>query len=113
MTSKKIKQIEEQIKYMSQWIDEHDMPLGNSNLLENMNFLVDNVRHYRRYIEEIREENERHRNTLGLTGRFLEENDLMSKWDDFFKNETEQEEHDPNAAEREKLEAMATEEGSI
>ena len=38
MTAKKVKQIEDKLRAIQQWIDYHEEPAGIPNILENMNF---------------------------------------------------------------------------
>ena len=84
MTAKKTKQFDDRLKNVEQWIDHHEMPLSHQNISENLNFLVDTIREYKSYMDNMREEIERHRNTLNSVGQFMDEKEIMDDWKEYF-----------------------------
>ena len=90
MTAKKVKQLEDKIRAIEQWIDYHEEPAGIPNILENMNFLLEAVRKDKDQFQVMREQQASERNTMNLLGKFLEKKELMKDWEEFFKAEQEQ-----------------------
>jgi len=84
MIAKKIKQFDYRLKNIEQWIDHHEMPLSHQNISENLNFLVDTIREYKTFMEQMREEIERHRNTLNSVGQFMDDKEILDDWKEYF-----------------------------
>jgi hypothetical protein len=90
MTAKKVKQLEEKLQAIQQWIDYHEEPAGIPNILENMNFLLEAVRKDKEQFQMMREQQGAERNTMNLLGQFLEKKELMDEWEEFFKTQQDE-----------------------
>ena len=87
MTAKKIKQFDDRLKNVEQWIDHHEMPLSHQNISENLNFLIDTIRESKTFTNQMREEIERTRNTLNSVGQFMDEKKMLEDWKEYFEKQ--------------------------
>ena len=109
---REVKKIKDRLLMIEDWIEKHEEPAGIPNILENMNFLLEAIRKDKDQFQAMREQQAGERNTMNLLGKFLEENKLMEKWDEFFKAEQDsagKAAEEMNNKELEKLEKMKKE----
>ena len=117
MTAREVKKIKDRLLIIEDWIQDREEPSSLPGILENMNFLLDAIRKDKDQFEKMREQQAGERNTMNLVGKFLETNELMEKWEEFFKTEQDsaaKAAEEMNKKEMEKLEKMkkdAEEEG--
>lgn len=107
MTAKEVKQIKDRLLSIEDWIKEHELPMSHANLTENMNFLVDTVREYKDIMSRMRDDLARGQNTLQLVGQFMEKEEQLDKWKEYYEKQIEG--PDLNQKEIDKLEKMKAE----
>ena len=112
MTAREVKKIKDRLLIIEDWIQDREEPSSLPGILENMNFLLDAIRKDKDQFEKMREQQAGERNTMNLVGKFLETNELMEKWEEFFKTEQDSASKaakEMNKKEMEKLEKMQKE----